>query len=154
MIENKDKKILGELVKNGRISFSDLGRKCHMTRQSVFSRIKSLEHKGVIKNFTVNLNEKKLGLNLKAYILVETEPLRAFEKDTISSLRNLPQISGIHNLFGRYGFLMEVLVRDIDELKETVHKIHESEFVRRTETMIVCSSEKYVPQHPIEAALK
>jgi Lrp/AsnC family leucine-responsive transcriptional regulator len=153
MIENKDKKILGELLKNGRISFSDLGRKCHMTRQSVFSRIKSLEHKGIIKNFTVNLNEKRLGLNLKAYILVESGPFKESKNNPINSLKSLPQISEIHHLFGRYSFLVEVLVKDIDELKGIVKKIREIEYVRRTETMIVYNTEKYMPQHPIEGAL-
>jgi DNA-binding Lrp family transcriptional regulator len=154
MIENKDRKILGELLKNGRISFSDLGRKCHMTRQSVFSRIKSLEHKGIIKNFTVNLNEKKLGLNLKAYVLVESGPFRESKNNPFNSLKSLPQISEIHNLFGRYSFLIEVFVKDIDELKEIVKKIREIEHVRRTETMIVYNTEKYMPQHPIEGILK
>jgi DNA-binding Lrp family transcriptional regulator len=154
MIENKDKKILGELLKNGRISFSDLGRKCHMTRQSVFSRIKSLQHKGIIKNFTVNLNEKKLGLNLKAYILLESEPLKEAKGDSLNSLKSLSQISEIHVLFGRYSFLIEVFLKDIDELKEIVKKIREIECVRRTETMIVYNTEKYMPQHPIEGALK
>ena len=153
MLRNKDKKLLLELLKNGRLSFSKLGRICKMTRQSVFSRIKTLKNKGIIKNFTVNLDEKKLGLNLKAYILVETEPLRINREKAWNLLKALPQISQVHQLFGRYSFLIEVVVRNIDELSEIVRKVHRIEVVRRTETMIVFKTEKYRPQHPLEGVL-
>jgi Lrp/AsnC family transcriptional regulator for asnA, asnC and gidA len=153
MLSEKDKKLLRELIKNGRMSFSDLGRSCHMSRQSVFSKIKTLKRKGIIKNFTVNLNEKKLGLNLRAYILVETEPLRLHGEKALNMLRALSQVSQVHHLFGRYSFLIEVVVKDVNELSEIVKKVHGLEVVRRTETMIVFRTEKYRPQHPIEGIL-
>jgi Lrp/AsnC family transcriptional regulator for asnA, asnC and gidA len=154
MLEEKDKKILRELMKNGRISFADLGRKCHMTRQSVFSRIKSLRHRGIIKNFTVNLDKKKLGLSIAAYILINAEPLRAFKKESMKELLNLPQIMEIHHIFGRYSYIMEVRAKDLDELTTIIKKIHEFPHVVRTETLIVYCTEKYYPQHPIEGILK
>jgi len=154
MIEEKDKKILRELLKNGRISFANLGRKCHMTRQSVFSRIKSLKNKGIIKNFTVNISKKKIGLNVVAYILIDTEPLREFKRDELKNLINLPQISEIHHIYGRYSFIMEIYAKDMDELSGIIKKIHELKYVRRTETLIVYCTEKYMPQHPVEGILK
>ena len=154
MLEGKDKKILRELLKNGRISFANLGRKCHMTRQSVFSRIKSLKNKGIIKNFTVNISKKKIGLNVVAYILIDTEPLREFKRDELKNLINLPQISEIHHIYGRYSFIMEIYAKDMDELSGIIKKIHELKYVRRTETLIVYCTEKYMPQHPVEGILK
>ena len=157
MIDKKDKKILIELLKGGRRSFADLARSCKMTRQSIFSRIKSLKRKGIIKSFTVNLNQQKLGLNLKAYILISadlSDYLKNPDKNPIRNLRLLPQVSQIHRLFGRFDFLIEVLVKDIDELSDIVGKIHKLEMVNRTETMIVHNNLKYNIQHPFENALK
>jgi len=154
MLNEKDKKILKELIKNGRISFADLGRKCHMTRQSVYSRIKSLRHKGIIKKFTVSLDKKKLGLNIIAYILIRAEPLRAFRKDEMRNLMNLPQISEIHHIYGRYSYIMEVRAKDMDDLTEIIKKIHEFRHVRRTETLITFCTEKFRPDHPVEGILK
>jgi len=154
MLEEKDKKILRELVKNGRISFADLGRKCHMTRQSVFSRIKSLQHRGIIKNFSVNLDKSKLGLKIISYILINAEPLRAFNRKSIQELINLPQISEIHHIYGRYSYIMEVRARDLDDLTSIIKKVHEFPHVIRTETLIVYCTEKYMPEHPLEAILK
>lgn len=154
MIEEKDKKILKELIKNGRKSFADLARACRMTRQSVFSRIKSLKRRGIIENFTVNLNQQKLDLNLRAYVLISAEPSKESRERASKVLRLFPEFSQIHRLFGRFDFLIEVLVRDINELSRIVGKIHELEMVNRTETMIVHRRIKYNPQHPIENSLK
>jgi len=153
MIDKKDKKILVELLKDGRKSFANLAKSCKMTRQSIFSRIKSLRRKGVIRNFTVNLDNQKLGLSLKAYILISAEPLQRFREKAIKTLMQLPQISQIHILFGRFDLLVEVMVRDINDLSQLLAKIHELEMINKTETMIVYKNIKYDIQHPIENVL-
>ena len=65
----------------------------------------------------------------------------------------LPQVSQIHILFGRFDFLVEALVKDINELSSLLSKIHELEMINKTETMIVYKNVKYDIQHPIENAL-
>ena len=153
MINEKDKKILIELIQNGRISFADLGRKCHMTRQSVYSRIKSLQHRGIIRNFTVNLDKKKLGLNIIAYILMDTE-LKALKSKEIESLVKLPEISEIHHIFGRHSIILEIRARDMNELSDIIKKIHEFPYIRKTETLIVHTTRKFMHNHPAIAVLK
>ena len=152
MINEKDKKILLELLKNGRISFADLGRKVHMTRQSVYSRIKSLQHTGIIRNFTVNLDKKKLGLNIIAYILIDTE-LKALKSKELENLIKLPQITEVHHVFGRCNLILEVRARDINELSGIIKKIHESPYIRKTETLIVHTTRKFKPDHSVEGIL-
>lgn len=153
MIENKDKKILLELLKNGRISYADLARACKMSRQGSFSRIKSLKRNGIIENFTVNLNQHKLGFNLKAYVLIAADPYKEFRVKAVEKLKTFPEISQIHELFGRFDFLVEILVKDINELTKVLSKIHELEMVNRTETMIVYETFKNNIKHPFEAEL-
>lgn len=153
MIDKKDKKILVELLRNGRESFADLARSCKMTRQSVFSRMKALKRKGIIKNFTVELDQQKLGLEIRAYILISADPLGKFREKATKALMDIPQISQIHILFGRFDFLVEVMVKDMNELSQLLSKIHELEMINKTETMIVYKNIKYDIQHPIENAL-
>ena len=154
MIDKKDKKILVELLKDGRKSFAELARACRMTRQSIFSRIKSLKMKGVIKSFTVILDQQKLGLNLKAYILLSASPSEEARERASRVLAQFPQISQIHRLFGRFDFLIEVFVKDINELSDIIGKIHRIEVVTSTETMIVYKNIKYDVQHPFENVLR
>jgi len=134
-------------------SFADLAKSCRMTRQSIFSRIKSLKGKGIIKNFTVSLNQQKLGLNLKAYILISADPSEELREKASNILTQFSQFSQIHRLFGRCDFLIEVLVKDIEELSAIIGKLHKLEMIKSTETMIVYKNVKYNIQHPLENVL-
>jgi DNA-binding Lrp family transcriptional regulator len=153
MLNEKDKKILRELIKDGRISYADLGRKVHMTRQSVYSRIKSLQHRGIIRGFSVNVDKKKLGLNIIAYILMDTD-LKALKSKEIESLIKLPQITEIHHIFGRHSIILEIRAKDMNELTGLIKRIHEFPYIRKTETLIVHTTRKFKPEHSVEGILK
>jgi len=101
----------------------------------------------------VEVNPRSLGLNLRAYIFIVAEPSREAREESEKLLRKYPQISAIHLLLGRFDVLLDVLVRDIDELKDLLMEIHSLKMVRKTETFIVYQSVKDYPKHPIEGAL-
>lgn len=72
-MDNTDKLILAELSRNSRISMKELGEKVHLTGQAVASRVAKLEDNGVIKGYTINVNQFKLGVLctlLLRYILI------------------------------------------------------------------------------------
>ena len=154
MLDRKDKKLLVELLKDGRLSLSKLGRKCRMSRQGVFGRLKSLRRRGIIRRFTVELDPGKLGLNLRAYVLISAQPSRESREKTIERLKLFPEIAQIHQLFGRFDFIAEVLVENINQLSRIIGKIHELEMIDRTETLIVHQVIKYDPIHCLENVLK
>jgi DNA-binding Lrp family transcriptional regulator len=58
-IDNLDKKIIQHLSK-GTNSYQELAKLCNITRNTVYRRINSLEHRGIIKNtlgYTINLDQ-------------------------------------------------------------------------------------------------
>lgn len=61
MLDNTDKRIIDELKKNSRITMKDLGEKVHLTGQATSTRVMKLEEKGVIKGYTIDVDEKKIG---------------------------------------------------------------------------------------------
>ncbi len=61
-IDDIDRSIISELLKNANISNADLSVKCGITRQTVASRIKKLQKNGVIKNYKAVVDYEKLGL--------------------------------------------------------------------------------------------
>jgi DNA-binding Lrp family transcriptional regulator len=58
----KDRKILYELDENSRQSLTQIGKKVGLKKDVVLYRIKRLEEKGVIRNYTTLFNILKLGL--------------------------------------------------------------------------------------------
>lgn len=69
-LDNIDFQILQLLSENSRIQWKDLGKKIHMTGQAVGNRIKKLEESGVIKAYTLAVDELKLGFTYTAFIII------------------------------------------------------------------------------------
>ena len=79
-----DRAILEHLKFDGRSSMQDLSELTGLSRSAVFTRVKRLEDQGVIEGYTVRLNRKKLGMEIRAYCNVslklhERELLEEFE---------------------------------------------------------------------------
>lgn len=70
MLDNTDWEILKLLKENCKMQFRDIGEIVHLTGQAVSNRISRMENLGVIKGYSVLLNEKLLGKNLTAYITI------------------------------------------------------------------------------------
>ncbi|MEM2992766.1 MAG: winged helix-turn-helix transcriptional regulator, partial [Candidatus Caldarchaeum sp.] len=69
-LDEKDLKILQELVEDAEQTVSAIAAKVKMPRTTVQERIKRLKQLGVIKKFTVQLDHSKLGKPATAFVLV------------------------------------------------------------------------------------
>ena len=72
-LDNIDFQILRLLSENSRIQWKDLGEQIHMTGQAVGNRIKKLEENGVIKAYSLIVDEMKLGLSYTAFVIIYME---------------------------------------------------------------------------------
>src|SRR3954466_5995850 len=69
-LDNIDFQILRLLSENSRIQWKDLGAQIHMTGQAVGNRIKKLEDSGVIKAYSLIVDEMTLGLTFTAFVII------------------------------------------------------------------------------------
>src|ERR687898_453306 len=63
-----DREILGELMRNGRISFRDLGAAVGLSANAAADRVRRLRREGIITGFTANLEPGAAGRGLVALI--------------------------------------------------------------------------------------
>lgn len=147
MFDGKDKLLLRELLKDGRQPITELAKKCGVTRQSVYARIKELKKKGI--KFTIDIDPDVLDLKIKAYILIIAEPQTEFRKETDKIIKTFREISQIHYLLGRFDIIVEVIVRNIDELRDLLRRIQRLPAVKKTETLMVYETTKFDPKDPI-----
>jgi Lrp/AsnC family leucine-responsive transcriptional regulator len=66
-----DRDILGELSRDGRVSFTDLASRVRLSPNAVAERVRRLERSGVIRRYTAELDRATLGMGLEAYIDVK-----------------------------------------------------------------------------------
>ena len=145
-LKNKDKCVLRALLDNGRLSYSELSRRCGISRQVAFERVKKLSEEGIVKGFSVCLDAEKLGFSFQAYVLIIAKPEEELRNELREFLRNSENVRRIQLLFGRFDFLLELLFRDKAEMTEFLRAMHSFGAVERTETFIVYQTIKDKPE--------
>jgi DNA-binding Lrp family transcriptional regulator len=151
VIRKKDRILLKELIEDSRLKIVDLAERTGLTRQSVYSKIHNLRKNGV--NFTVDINPEYLGLNLKAYILIQAEPNSDVRKKLTENIKKLREVSQLHYILGRYDIIAEVILKDRNQLKKILKKFQSWPAIKKTETFIVYDTVKFNLKDPFIVAL-
>ena len=134
-LDETDSKILNILETNGRISISELAQKVKMSAPSVTDRIRRLESRGIIKNFTVNIDLAKLGLEFEAIVRIKPSPgkVKVVEEMIIKQ----PRFISCDKVTGDDCFIAHLALKSIHELDELLGSFH---LYAETNTSIVHSS--------------
>lgn len=141
-----DMKILSELTKDASISVPRLSKKLNINASVLYSRIKRLTKKSLIKKFTVLVNEEMLGINVKALIGLNRDP--KLKESIHTELLKIPEVRIISEVTGRFDMLVTVSTRSLEELHGLViEKIGKIEGVQNTETFVEMQRTEKEPQY-------
>lgn len=134
-IDELDLKILSELVKDASISVPKLSKKINVNASVIYSRIKRLVRLGLIKKFTIVINEEALGFNVKAITGINMDA--KYRDNILKRLSEIPEVREISEVTGRFDMLVTLHARSLEEMYSIVSdKIGNIEGVQRTETFI------------------
>jgi len=143
-----DKEILLQLIEDSQQPAYQIAKKVGTTRQTVAKKIAQFREAGIIRSFTSKLNPEKVGLTTRAYVFLREDPRTEFRKKNEDAIRRFREVFGFYRLFGRYSAILEIMVKNSEELTNLVKKIHGLKGVRETETFIVHSTVKDEPEGP------
>ena len=115
-----DRRIIGELVENGRLSFAELGRRVNLSPPAVAERVQRLERSGVIAGYRAEIDPKALGYPLTAIIRVKPAPGQLVRIPELAA--EIPQVGECHRITGEDCFYLTLHLRSIDELSETLDR--------------------------------
>lgn len=134
-IDDLDLKILSELSKDASISVPKLSRKVNINASVVYSRIKRLIKRGLIKKFTVIINDEALGLNVKALTGINMDS--KLRENVLNELFKIPEVREVSEVTGRFDVLVTMNARSLDEMHQLIsEKVGRIEGVQKTETFI------------------
>lgn len=130
-----DSDIIRSLVKNSRITLSQMSKDINVPDATISNRLKKLE-KDVIKQYTLLLDPLKLGLTVTAIIIIQTE---SEKHETVEiELSRLEDVSEVYSVSGEYDILIKVWAHDLEELNKIVNnKIRSVDGVEDLTEMIV-----------------
>ena len=130
-----DMKLLYELTKDANISVPNLSKKLGINSSVLYSRIKRLNKKKLIKKFTIVIDDSLLGIGVKASVGINRDPK---SKESIhQSLMTTPEIASISEVTGRFDIIVRVYAQNLEALHSVViEKIGKIEGIQNTETFV------------------
>ena len=130
-----DMKLLFELTKDGNFSVPTLSKKLGINASVLYSRIKRLVRKKLIKKFTIEIDASLLGIGVKATIGINRDP--KFKIQINKKLLEISEIISISEVTGRFDMMIQVYARDLEGLHSVViEKIGKIEGIQNTETFV------------------
>jgi len=138
-----DKKILKILQKNARTPNSDIAKKLKMAASSIWERIKKLEDKNIITQYSVVLNHKALNQNVLAFVIIALNSANWSEEFEAEMLK-IKHIEELHEIIGEDSYIAKIRARDIDQLSDILkNKVGKIKVVKSTKTTISVSEVRY-----------
>jgi Lrp/AsnC family transcriptional regulator for asnA, asnC and gidA len=147
-MDDLDMDILRSLIKNSRITLSQMSKEIDAPDATISNRLKKLEN-DVIKRYTIILDWEKIGLDITTIIIIQTESEK--HESVKEELSKLEEVSEVYSVSGEYDILIKVWVRDIEELNQLMNtKIRSVDGVEDLTEMIVMErvKEEMVPLIP------
>jgi Lrp/AsnC family transcriptional regulator, leucine-responsive regulatory protein len=120
-LDNIDFQILRLLSQNSRIQWKDLGEQIHMTGQAVGNRIKKLEDSGVIKAYSLIVDEMKLGLFFTAFVIIYMKT--ANHDSFIRFINDRNEVVESHRVSGEGCYHLKIKVDSQETLNLFLNKI-------------------------------
>jgi Lrp/AsnC family transcriptional regulator for asnA, asnC and gidA len=133
--DDLDLKILSELATDASISVPKLSKKINVNASVVYSRIKRLSKRGLIRKFTIVINDEALGFNVKALTGINMDS--KLRDNVLNELFKIPEVREVSEVTGRFDVLVTMNARSLDEMHQLIsEKIGHIEGVQKTETFI------------------
>jgi Lrp/AsnC family transcriptional regulator, regulator for asnA, asnC and gidA len=130
-----DMKILSELAKNASISVPQLSKKLGVNASVLYSRIKRLTKRSLIRKFTIIVNDSLLGINVKAVVGINRDP--KLKEGIHLALLRMPEVRILSEVTGRFDIIVSVNARTLEELhKVVIEQIGKIEGIQNTETFV------------------
>jgi len=130
-----DMKLLFELTRDGSISVPTLSKKLGINASVLYSRIKRLMKKKLIKKFTIEIDDSLLGIGVKATVGINRDP--KFKDAIHKKFMETPEVVSISEVTGRFDIMIHVYAKNLEALHSVViEKIGKTEGVQGSETFV------------------
>ncbi len=138
-LDQLDTGILEVLQQDCKTPLAKIGEKVGLSAAAVIERVRKLEEGGVVLGYHAQLDSRRLGLEVTAFVGVSVNyqnVVGAIE----APLGRLPEILEVHHITGDHALLLKVKVESPAALETLLARLRTIAGIERTHTMIALSS--------------
>src|SRR3954454_6403248 len=122
LMEKLDRQILALLARDGRMSYTDIGKETGLSTSAAQKRVRRLEQRGVIKGYRAILDSSELGLMVTAFVAIKPfDPGQA--DDAPDRLQEIEEIVSCYSVAGDASYLLKVQAQSMSHLESLLGRI-------------------------------
>ena len=113
-LDDTDRRIIGELAADGRVSLAELGRRVSLSPPAVAERLRRLEQTGVITGYRAEIDPRALGYQLTAIVRVKPAVRQLSKVAELAA--EIPEVEECLRITGEDCFYIKLHLRSIEHL--------------------------------------
>ena len=114
-LDRYDVAILDELQRDARLSNAELASRIGLSAAPTWRRVKWLEQQRYITGYRAELDRRRIGLGVFAFVRVDAERNTGrATKELEDAIRRLPEVTACHYISGAGTFELQVMATDLD----------------------------------------
>lgn len=124
VLDRYDVAILAELQRDGRLSNAELAQRIGLSATPCWRRVRRLEEMGVIRGYRAEIDRRRIGLGVLAFVRVDAERTNAEATHALEeAIRALPEVVACHYISGAGTFELHVTATDLDAYSRWVREV-------------------------------
>jgi len=149
-LDRIDLRLLEALQRNARSTYAELGALVNLKPPAVHDRVKRLEARGFVRRYAAQLDARRVGYELTAFVSAFCAPDLDYDAFTRAA-ETFPEILEVHSVAGDETYLLKVVTRSTAHLDDFLTRLKRIPGVARTRTTIVLSTPFERGGLPVEA---
>lgn len=120
-VDAVDVRILKELQGDAKLTNVELAARVHLSPSPCLTRVRSLEHRGIIDRYVTLLDPLAIGLNVSVFIQISLEKQTKEALDIFeTAIAERPEVMECYLMSGDADYLLRVVVEDVQALERLI----------------------------------
>jgi len=120
-LDDIDRKLIGELQNDARVSYAELGRRIGLTTPAVIQRVLKLEDNKIITGYRAEVDTGRVGLPITAFVRMSITGVDYSQ--IIEVAQESKEVLECHRGTGGDSFIMKIAVASVEHLQEVIDRL-------------------------------
>lgn len=146
-LDQYDIEILYKLEEDGKKPYSQIAEELRISNTMVHQRVARLQKEGVLKKYSIEIDDKKLGFEWGAFTGITLKD-GSNTYQVIEELKKIPEVTECYHISGSYTLFIRIVAQSSQHMRDILyHKIEEIKGIQKTESMVDfgCAFKRNVP---------